>query len=334
VRTRLRDAGLRVQTRASEDRVVFARAGVDIEPPCTCLALSADPQGIAVALEVPAEHVHAVRMRLGEGARLLELTAALEALPEQFAIGVGSAELLSLPAAANASPDDVRALVDRAERQRQPLSVRWAIPRDVALEHAADLDDQLEDAIVALGSVFVLLTDEGPPAGARLPTARGREGKHVPADDHRKGGKRRARALQRDEERERDREREPDSDVEPESTREHAGPLRRTPSSLRTPGHKLLRPGLRSRRSHDERARGQEGGAVDAIEKGARVRVLDGPFAGKVGVVHELDGKGGARVMLGLLAVRLAVKDLALSVERRSRPLLSSSHRKPLPVRS
>jgi KOW motif len=310
--------------------VVFARAGVDIEPPCTCLALSADAQGIAVALEVPAEHTHAVRMRLGEGARLLELTAALEALPEQFAIGVGSAEP-SLPAAANASPDDVRALVDRAERQRQPFSVRWTIAREVALEHAADLDDQLEDAIVALGSVFVLLTDEGPPAGPRLPDARGREGKHAPADDHRKGEKRRARALQRDEEREHEREREPENDVEPESTREHAGPLRRAPSSLRTPSHKPLRPGLRRRPSHDDRARGHDGGTID---KGARVRVLDGPFAGKVGVVHELDGKGGARVMLGLLAVRFAVKDLALSVERRTRPLLSSSHRKPVPVRS
>jgi transcription antitermination factor NusG len=100
---------------------------------------------------------------------------------------------------------------------------------------------------------------------------------------------------------------------------------------LRTLGHKPLRAGLRRRSGHDERAPEQEGGAID---KGARVRVLDGPFAGKVGVVHELDGKGGARVMLGLLAVRLAVKDLALSVERRSRPLLSSSHRKPVPVRS
>jgi hypothetical protein len=53
-----------------------------------------------------------------------------------------------------------------------------------------------------------------------------------------------------------------------------------------------------------------------------------------VGGVHDLDGKGGAREMLGLLAVRLAVADLAVSVERRNRPLLSSSHRKPVPVRS
>jgi hypothetical protein len=308
--------------------VVFARAGVDLEPPCTCLVLSADAHGLAVALEVPAEDVHAVRMRLGEGARALELTAALEALPEQFAIGVGSADR-AVPAGSHASPDEVRELIDRAERQRHPLSVCWTIAREVALEHAADLDDQLEDAIVALAGVFVLLTDDAPPAGARLPAARGRQGKHPPADDHRRGAKRRARALQRDEERERDQEREPEAEAEPESTRENTGPPRR--AQLRTLGRKPLRAGLRRRSGHDERETGPEGGAID---KGARVRVLDGPFAGKVGVVHELDGKGGARVMLGLLAVRLAVKDLALSVERRSRPLLSSSHRKPVPVRS
>jgi hypothetical protein len=275
-------------------------------------------------------------MRMGEGARALALMAALEALPEQFAMGLGRlhGEEPALPEAAHASPDEVRALVDRAERQRLAFSVRWTVSREVALEHAADLDEQLEDAIVALSDVFAPLTDGGPPpAGerSRLPAARGREARHAAADDDRKGGKRRARALERDDERERDRgEREREADVEPDSVREHAGPVRRA-TSVRTPGRKPLRAGLRRRPIQDDTARGSEGGTID---KGSRVRVLEGPFAGKVGVVHELDGKGGARVMLGLLAVRLAVKDLALSVERRSRPLLSSSHRKPLPVRS
>jgi hypothetical protein len=62
--------------------------------------------------------------------------------------------------------------------------------------------------------------------------------------------------------------------------------------------------------------------------------VLKGAFSGKVGVVHELDGKGGARVMLGLLAVRLELKNLAPWVEGRARPRLSSSHRRPLSARS
>jgi len=74
--------------------------------------------------------------------------------------------------------------------------------------------------------------------------------------------------------------------------------------------------------------------AASPFERGARVSVLKGPFAGKVGVVQELDGKGGARVMLGLLAVRLDVKNLVSEAAGRGRPRLSSSHRKPLPARS
>jgi transcription antitermination factor NusG len=70
------------------------------------------------------------------------------------------------------------------------------------------------------------------------------------------------------------------------------------------------------------------------IERGARVRVLQGPFLGKVGTVQELDGKGGARVMLGLLAVRVETRDLAPDGAVRDRPRLSSSHRKRMPARS
>ncbi len=69
------------------------------------------------------------------------------------------------------------------------------------------------------------------------------------------------------------------------------------------------------------------------FERGARVRVLAGPFAGKVGVVKEVDAtKGRAHVMLGLLATRIDVKDLA-SNHAGGRPTLSSSHRKPLGLR-
>jgi transcription antitermination factor NusG len=64
------------------------------------------------------------------------------------------------------------------------------------------------------------------------------------------------------------------------------------------------------------------------IENGGRVVVLAGPFEGKHGIVRELDGRGGARVMLGLLAIRSAVTDLVASTEGRDRPVLSSSHRK------
>jgi hypothetical protein len=325
VRARFREAGLRIQARATDGpvAVVFARAGVDIDEARVRLVLSTDARSIEVALEVPAGEVRAVRARLAEPERALQVTAALEALPEQFAMRVAE-EGTPLPAS-HASTDDVRALLDRAELQRRPFLLGWAIDREVALEHAAVLDEQLEDAVVALGPMFALLADSGaPPASAaasgsastRLRSGRGHDASYRRAEDDRRGhvAKRRARALYRDDDHTgaADRDRESDAEAEPEPPRD------------REPLARPLRGGA-------PKSRGRSLG--DKIEKGARVRVLEGPFAGKVGVVQELDGKGGARVMMGLLAVRLAVKDLAISVERRDRPLLSSSHRRPVPAR-
>jgi hypothetical protein len=76
---------------------------------------------------------------------------------------------------------------------------------------------------------------------------------------------------------------------------------------------------------------GSSSSAEAQIEKGAHVQVLHGPFAGKVGVVRELDGKGGARVLLGLLETRVDVADLR--VDRDGRPRLGTSHRRPMPIR-
>lgn len=70
------------------------------------------------------------------------------------------------------------------------------------------------------------------------------------------------------------------------------------------------------------------------IGLGDRVRVVAGPFAGKVGLVQEIDAKGGARVMLGLLIVRFEFENLTPQVDGRARPVLGSSHRKPIPARS
>ncbi len=289
VRARLREVGLRVQTRVTDDRIVFARAGADIGEAAVRLVLAVDTHGISVALEIPGEGLRAARARLADPERALELTAAFEALPEQFALSLGDQG--PFLAASRASADDLRALVDRAHLPRRTLSVGWSVARDVALEHAAVLDDQLEDAIVALGAAFALLGDP----------------KRAGGEEDRKSDKRRARAHPRDFDAARDRDGEGSSgsrsggDAEPEPGRER-DPASKSPRTL---GHKPLRLGGRRRPLAEARP------ADGIIDKGARVRVLDGPFAGKVGVVHELDGKGGARVMLGLLAVRLAVKDLA-----------------------
>jgi hypothetical protein len=65
------------------------------------------------------------------------------------------------------------------------------------------------------------------------------------------------------------------------------------------------------------------------IEKGARVRVLSGPFVGRIGTVQALDGRGYAKVLLGLLATRVALGDLIATAEAHGPPALATSHRKP-----
>ena len=71
-------------------------------------------------------------------------------------------------------------------------------------------------------------------------------------------------------------------------------------------------------------------GRIDKpFDKGSRVQVLTGPFEGKLGVVQELDGKGGARVQLGTLSSWVPLVDLVEPMEGRERPYLGSSHRKP-----
>jgi hypothetical protein len=335
----LPELGLRLATYGvgfDPHRVVFLRPGAQ----GTCLALTLGAEHIEVALELSAEGLGAAQARLGDPGRALELAAALEALPEQFAIcvtGDRSAMAMSratpseLPgtAASRASIDEVRALIDRARRNQQTLWLGWSISRLVALENASLLDDQLEDALVALGVVFGMLADAAAPALPGQSDRGDRRDRHA-ADDDATGGKRRARA--RDRERERDRERDGAPNGAGKRARDGAdatapGRSRKARSGVGEASVGPLRTVSRGRRV-------RSGDACAPIEKGVRVRVLEGPFAGKAGVVHELDCKGGARVMLGLLAIRLAVENLTTVMEGRVRPRLSSSHRRPLPVRS
>ncbi|CAN5529951.1 hypothetical protein BH09MYX1_BH09MYX1_44760 [soil metagenome] len=65
---------------------------------------------------------------------------------------------------------------------------------------------------------------------------------------------------------------------------------------------------------------------IRGLERGERVRPIDGPFAGREGLIQELDGRGGARVLFGLLAVHIDLKDLRPALQTRLR--LGSSHRR------
>jgi hypothetical protein len=300
---------------ADDERVVFVPDGR--------LALELKVKShVEVALELPPRDVPALRARFADAERALELTTVIEALPEQFEMG-GAGDGGRIPAS-GASADELRGLLERLEGEQLGFWLGWRVQRSVAVQHAALLDGLLEDAIVALGGLLALVVwtpaSASDARGARRPR---RDRSRHDEDVKRTGGtKRRARVHSRAP-RERDREREVEAEPESATERDATPPKLQRPATLRGPS----RPGLHRRPlpGVDPRA---------PVEKGVRVRVLEGPFSGKVGVVQELDGKGGARVMLGLLAVRLAVKDVVACAEGRVRPLLSSSHRKPLPVRS
>ncbi len=66
-----------------------------------------------------------------------------------------------------------------------------------------------------------------------------------------------------------------------------------------------------------------------ALGTGSRVRVRSGPFADKVGVVAELDGRGAARVIIGGLSTRVELADIEPLAARSEKRALQSSHRRP-----
>jgi hypothetical protein len=96
--------------------------------------------------------------------------------------------------------------------------------------------------------------------------------------------------------------------------------LRRVVASPPEAGRRPSRGGVRPRR---------RAAATTPIERGDRVRVRSGPFAEKVGHVSELDGRGGARVMLGLLSTHFDLTELEPVAAPRAS--FQSSHRRPIP---
>ena len=64
------------------------------------------------------------------------------------------------------------------------------------------------------------------------------------------------------------------------------------------------------------------------VPVGARVRVLEGAWAGQVGLVTETDEKQGIRVQVGALHLWVRADDVLVVARERDRPTLRSSHRK------
>src|SRR5439155_24761810 len=77
---------------------------------------------------------------------------ALRALPEEFAMGAGD----DRAASESMTPEAMRAMIERAAAVEVPIWIGWSVPRETALEHAAIMDEQLEDAIVALAPIYRL----------------------------------------------------------------------------------------------------------------------------------------------------------------------------------
>ena len=310
------------------------------------LALTIDSVHVEVSLELCPEaeaDVKNLRARIGDPTRLLQLTTLLETLPEEFSIGVIGVP--SFPRAESATADDIRALLDDSQRNRRPLWIGWSVKREIALAHSGELDEQLADALVALAHVYKLVawapdndligaSRRGAWRAGRAMAEERRERSREERRTRRKPRKGPVRVEGSRREREDARRSVPLERDAPISMRNHEEPRDEAGERGREGGSPpRVLPARRPILPTTLRARGArpvpsaEVGSAGPIEKGSRVRVLAGPFADKMGIVQELDGKGRARVRLGLLAATLDLEDLVPSAEG-SRPMLASSHRR------
>ncbi|WP_437599936.1 transcription termination/antitermination protein NusG [Sorangium sp. So ce590] len=300
-----------------------------------------------------------------------ELTSALHALPEQFSFGAGGGDRVACSAA---TPDAIAEMLRRAADGQVPLWIGWSVPRETAVEHADILDEQLEDALVALTPIYRLVAWSRENDRIALDhklegieQERARAHAEIEAENERWRSEQ-ARARERSMEQARARgderveaalpARRPTLATlfkaaagagrggEPRPSPRHGGeggsPARRAPHGEAEQPTKAEAP-RKPPVEHAPRAQRGPSGEPDAtakatpepakggvLEKGSRVRVRRGPFGDKIGVVSELDGRGGARVLLGLLSTRLDLDELDLVADARDRPALSTSHRKPL----
>ena len=301
----------------------------------------------------------------GESALAPELIRALVALPEEFTIGAGAEGAAERRPSSAASPEALREQLTRASAEPIPLWIGWRVARETALSHAEILGEQLEDALVALAPVYRLIAwsrENDRVAldrrleGAELERARAHAEAHAETERWRveqEESRRRSQeqALARADEARR-------SPAIPSSRRPSlstlfSGKSSASPPSSQHPRHEppVSRPAPRVEIVEPAPASAPTSAPVSApvplperapathspsrlaastIEKGAKVRVRSGPFIDKIGVVGELDSRGGARVLLGLLSTRLELHELELAVENRERPAMQSSHRRPL----
>ena len=338
------------------------------------LALRLDSDKIEVSAQVHPDawvDFESFRSRLARDSAPA-IVEAIASLPEQFHFGISGREV---EPAGTVTVEALQRIVQRVQEESAAVWIGWTIPRDVAIEHAEILDEQLEDALAALGPVYQRLAwrEDDDPAGLKDALDKMRadlaEAATHRAQLERKTEQENARARQQQTEKSRERTKErvdydanrarptlanlfkpASGDPEPPRVRErqearqgetkapHGAPPPAAmphpePRAGRRPASPKPREVFKPAQQQVSRPRRPQptaptyvtGGSVD---KGAQVRVLSGPFVGKVGILGELDGRGGARVLLGLLSTRLLVEQLEAVVEAKDRPSLQSSHRR------
>jgi hypothetical protein len=288
---------------------------------------------VEARLEIPASalvDIHNLRAKIKEPEGLLAATAVIEGLPEQFWGGVEDG---AQGPVSRVTGNELRQWVDEAASANKCLFFGWTLPRDLAVSRKSELGAELEDALAVLGSLYDALawSELNDFFGPRRRRQREpRDGAHsVKPQTLAKRAKpsRDARKTRRV------RDAEEIEDAEALAALEDAPPSNGESREGRTVSlFPKKRPILRGTRRRESLA--EDVDPKLPIEKGTRICVLQGPFSGKVGIVQELDGKGGARVLFGLLAARLHVSDLVGCAEKKERQKLMSSHRKPLGARS
>jgi hypothetical protein len=320
----------RLEGLLEQGRQLTTALGADAHRMHAYLALKIDAHAVEVSIEVHPEawvDFRNVRARLLSADQALELTSALESLPEQYALKVTNDVTFSL---GGIDTNCLRHALDQAEATGAPLWIGWSVPRDTAVEHTALLEEQLEDAIVALAPVYRLiawapdndcveLDREWTLARAAKAKAHEEAEREQAAWEAKKAADDRREAERRAPRRDRAARR---ASAPPESCSEPKPEAEVLPMPV-------LRPTLPRVGRRLTPARVVDVDPHGVVDRGVKVQVLSGAFEGKLGTVQELDGRGGARVLLGLLAVRVDVSDLGVVRESRERPTLASSHRRP-----
>jgi hypothetical protein len=367
------------------------------------MALRLDASSIEVCVQLHPDawvDFDTLRARLQDGSRASLIINAIHDLPEQFRFGLQGTDAMPC---SQVTADALLGVVNDCATSARTLWIGWKVDRALAIEHAEILDEQLEDALVALAPAYLQVSwgsdddpaeilkkiDEMKAEQARLVADRKAALDLAKAENDQK----RKEVTEKSRERTRERvdyetprsrpslanlfksdapaadkaapssapeqsqdrqEKKPKPErakTEPRQAR-HAAPRGKSPNHHddrrrdfaldredrdtdrpEPSAHESVPPKVVQAQQSDSRERAVSYvETTDPVDKGSRVKVLRGAFAGKVGVIGELDGKGAARVLLGLLSTRVPTEDLVSVTESKDRPSLQSSHQKRSPI--